>query len=39
MFVCTSGENVNLTALCDGVRNCGGGDDETTPLCESEYIS
>ena len=36
VFECTSGENVNLTQLCDGNRDCGAGDDETTPLCESE---
>lgn len=37
VFACTSGEDVNLDQLCDGNRDCGGGDDETTPLCESEY--
>ena len=35
VFECTSGENVLLDQLCDGNRDCGGGDDETTPLCES----
>ena len=33
---CTSGENVSLANLCDGNADCAAGDDETTPLCESE---
>ena len=37
VFECTSGENVLLEQLCDGVAHCGAGDDETTPLCESKY--
>ena len=36
VFECTSGENVLLEQLCDGVAHCGAGDDETTPLCESK---
>lgn len=36
MFVCTPGINVPLEVLCDGQANCFNGDDETTPLCESE---
>ncbi len=37
-FVCGAGVVVELDQLCDGVDNCqGGGDDETTALCESEF--
>jgi hypothetical protein len=36
VFTCTSGENVELFQLCDGNRDCGAGDDETTPLCENK---
>ena len=36
VFECTSGENVELDQLCDGNADCGAGDDETTPLCESK---
>ncbi len=35
-FECTSGEAVLLEQLCDGNADCGAGDDETTPLCESK---
>ena len=35
VFECTLGENVGLDQLCDGNRDCGAGDDEITPLCES----
>ena len=35
-FECTSGENVSLANLCDGNADCAAGDDEITPLCESE---
>ena len=28
----------NIDALCDGVANCDSGNDETSPLCESELI-
>ena len=38
IFVCTPGLNIPLIQLCDGVNNCGNGDDETTTLCESELI-
>lgn len=34
-FVCTPGENIELDALCDGVRDCTNGDDENSTLCES----
>ena len=27
---------MELDQLCDGIADCGAGDDETTPLCESE---
>ena len=37
-FECTSGENVDISLLCDGNSDCGAGDDETTPLCESEPL-
>ena len=36
MFVCTPGKEVLMSALCDGTDNCGGGNDETTALCESQ---
>ena len=36
VFVCTPGINVPLEVLCDGRADCFNGDDETTPLCESE---
>ena len=36
LSVATSGENVSLANLCDGNADCAAGDDETTPLCESE---
>lgn len=36
VFECTSGENVLLSQLCDGNADCGAGDDEVTPLCESK---
>ena len=29
---------MTLAALCDGHANCSAGDDETTPLCESEIL-
>ena len=35
MFSCVSGISVELDKLCNGVDDCGNGDDETTPLCES----
>ena len=35
-FQCTSEENVTVDTLCDGNPDCAGGDDEITPLCESE---
>jgi hypothetical protein len=35
-FQCNSAENVSIVNLCDGNADCAGGDDETTPLCESE---
>ena len=37
-FECTSGENVTVDMLCDGNQDCTAGDDETTPLCESEPL-
>ena len=36
VFTCSPGENVLLEKLCDGVRDCAGGNDEVTPLCESK---
>jgi hypothetical protein len=39
VFECTSGENVILEQLCDGIADCGAGDDETTPLCESKLLT
>ncbi len=37
-FVCGAGVVVELDQLCDGVDDCGGGgDDEETALCESEF--
>ena len=38
VFECTSGENVLLQELCDGVNDCSAGDDEVTPLCESKLL-
>ena len=38
-FVCTPGNNIPVTALCDGFNDCGNGNDETTVLCESEHSS
>ena len=38
MFVCTPGENIDVSQLCDGNRDCQNGDDETTTLCESESV-
>ncbi len=36
--MCGAGIIVELDELCDGVDNCqGGGDDEETALCESEF--
>ena len=36
-FVCTPGNNIGVTLLCDGFNDCGNGNDETTVLCESEH--
>ena len=37
VFVCTPGEEVPISALCDGNMDCTvNGDDETTTLCESK---
>lgn len=38
VFECTVGEVVTLDRLCDGNADCGAGDDETSPLCESETM-
>ncbi len=35
-FVCSAGKFVELDQLCDGVNDCGNGDDETVALCESK---
>ena len=35
-FECAPGENVTVDMLCDGNPDCTEGDDETSPLCESE---
>lgn len=37
-FVCSAGEFIELEELCDGIAHCSGGDDETTPLCESMLL-
>ena len=34
-FVCTTGESVSFSALCDGTADCSNGNDETSPICES----
>ena len=36
MFVCEPENEIPTTLLCDGVNDCGTGNDETTSLCESE---
>ena len=36
VFVCQPGTEIPTTLLCDGVNDCGKGNDETTSLCESE---
>ena len=36
VFVCQPGNEIPVTLLCDGVNDCGKGNDETTSLCESE---
>ena len=36
VFVCEPGNEIPTTLLCDGVNDCGTGNDETTSLCESE---
>ena len=39
-FVCTPNiQNITISQLCDGHANCDRGEDETTTLCESEFIS
>ena len=38
-FVCSAGEIVEIVDLCDGIAHCSGGDDETTPLCESTFLT
>ena len=35
VFVCEPGNNINMSSLCDGINDCGTGNDETTALCES----
>jgi len=37
LFLCQP-ETVTLDLLCDGNDDCPGGDDETTPLCESKQF-
>lgn len=38
VFVCTPGEEIPISALCDGNMDCKvNGDDETTTLCESKH--
>ena len=36
VFVCKPGNEVSISALCDGINDCGFGNDETTALCESQ---
>ena len=36
VFVCEPGNEVSINSLCDGIDDCGGGNDETTALCESQ---
>ena len=36
LFVCEPGNEVSINSLCDGINDCGGGNDETTTLCESQ---
>ena len=38
-FICTTGETVALSVLCDGTADCSNGNDETSPICESESIA
>lgn len=38
MFVCTTGETVALSSLCDGNADCSNGNDETSPICESKKV-
>lgn len=34
-FTCKSGECVEDTAICDGIKNCKDGSDELLTLCKS----
>ena len=36
LFQCTPDVVVSIFSLCDGVNDCGLGNDETTTLCESQ---
>ena len=38
VFVCTTGETVALSTLCDGNADCSNGNDETSPICESKKM-
>ena len=38
MFVCSSSESVELERICDGNKDCNGGEDERLVLCKSKMI-
>ncbi|CAI8032806.1 hypothetical protein GBAR_LOCUS18527, partial [Geodia barretti] len=37
-FACSPGIEVSASTLCDGNRDCPGGDDETTTICENKCL-
>ena len=34
-FVCSPAESIELMNICDGNKNCNGGEDERFSLCKS----
>ena len=37
-FECGSLQSIPLAQLCDGNNDCGDGEDEMLPMCDSEWI-
>ena len=37
-FVCSPTESVELMSICDGNKDCTGGEDERFTLCKSERV-